>query len=606
MNFWNRNITIIITILIFPVHFINGQNCPVITKLNGAIDFTDGAIDMVWQNVEAHEILMDCENSNPTASDFSAIWKAGYNKKNHELYILVNVTDDSVTSNDLIPEDSSWFADHITLYLDLFKDGFTNYNDRNYNFQFLPYKNGYSCTIGQESYFYGEYDYIDSLDKNKTANGWFIELLLSFENLTNNQELYYIDTIGFDVAITDNDNGYGVRKHRLAWRDLDIIAFQNPSLLGNVILDQKLNASFIPTCAAEFNYTDYTKTGSSEVRVSFNDQTETNDEIINWSWTFGDNSYISINNPEHIYNPLYKNTNTCLYITTKYGCNSSICKKLIPSPKNSLFGNINLTSDPTSEWYVIAFQKQNNQFMPVDQSSMDNNNFEFTEIKNGEYIFYAMPEEKDDNYFPTYFVNSLYWQKATVIPVDTNTFDIDIHLQPITFNLTGIATITGRLVNAQGNVPIILAGKNHNPLTYTLTSSNGKFKFNDLPFGEYYIYPEYPNYDNSKKYVLLNPENPVLDFTLNSITSVNINDNFNHSKYDIIYNKTQDELIINATYPYAKNIEIFIYNILGKKLLIKIVKLYETEKISLKNINSKTLIIVITDDKSFYTQKIIR
>jgi PKD repeat protein len=580
------------------------QTIPKIDVFTESINVTDGEIDAVWDNIEAQHILLDLEELNPGNEDLSGYWKAVYNPINHELFILINVKDDYVTSYDLIPLDALWNADHLTVYLDLFGDDFPHNNQANYYFTLYPESNDYNGRVGINSISLGEHNYIDGIDKNKTEAGWFVELKFDLENLSGNNDLFYIDTIGFEVALSDNDKGYGERKHRISWSDLNDNVWDNPSLLGKIILDDKTNASFIPACKTDFTFEDFALTGSEDVRVEFFDKTETDDEIINWSWTFGDETFISEKDPEHIYNTITSNTDACLFITTRYGCNSSICKQIIPAVRHSLFGKLNTFNSLFGSWKVIAFQKINNKYFVIDYALMNNNDFEFNELISGDYLFYALPEEEGENSFPTYFVNAYKWQKSDVISIETNIFDIDLYLNPTLLNISGIGTISGKLLNAPKGIPIILAGKNQNPLTYSLTSNTGKFEFSQIPYGEYIIYPEYPNLDNSGLPIELTPENYLVDdLEFDILISANFSRTF-ADNYKISY--SQNELIISSNLSQPQDLSIKIYNTLGQTLYSKTSVFYKNDVIETVNLNSDILLIYLVDEQSTICYKVVR
>lgn len=580
------------------------QIIPKIENITSTINFEDSIIDPVWSSITKHKIVLS-ETYYPNPIDFSGYWKAAYNSEKQEFYVLVEITDDIVTGYNLFGE-SYWDADHLTIYFNLFRDHFPKPNRSNFFFNLYPHSGLYQGSVGGNGIPLDYHDYLNGFDKNVSEKGWFVEVMISLQDLTNTQEINYIDTIGFDVSISDNDLGYGIKKYRLAWNDPVGEIWNTPSLLGSIVLDDKSTASFKPTCVADFTYKDYEKDNGEQLQVNFIDNTETNDEIINWSWTFGDGDYISRKNPIHTYGPITTNTQACMFVTTNHGCNDSVCKPIIRTQKYSLMGNINSETTLDNNWKVVAFKKESGSFNVIEYAAMNTNKFEFSNLINGNYLFYALPAVVDENNFPTYFVNEDKWQNADFIEVENNTFDVDIHLNPVTFNYTGSGSIHGKLLTNQRGIPIILAGKSSGAFIYTLTGTSGIFEFNQIPFGEYLVYPEYPNLNNSGQNVVLSPENPSVDnINFSNVVSI-INSRKSNANYHVYYSKNNDAIIVNANKASVNNINLSIYNLYGQILYSTNTKIANSISIEANNFNSKILMVYINDNKSSSLVKIVK
>lgn len=582
------------------------QEIPSIEQVNARINAEDGMIDPLWDNIDSFINELDYYDSNPQAPDFEVHWKGAYNKNEKELYLLISITDDSVSTNEFIHPDTSYNADHISLYIDLFADGFPHLNEANYYFLFLPYIDGYTGRIGSRSINPEERNYIEAFDKVITDEGWFVELFISLENLTQSSELNYIDTIGFDVAVSDNDLGRWTRKHRMSWSDVTSGVYANPSLLGKLVLDDKSDAPFIPNCKADFSYTDYQTSGSDEVSIQFADETETNDEIINWSWTFGDDNYTTEEDPEHSYDRIFYNTEACLFVTTKNGCNSSLCKRIVLDSRFTLEGTLNSLTNTNDSWNISAFKKDGTSFTLVDQSIMDGTAFEFTKFNEGNYLLYALPEEVDHQNLPTYFVESEKWQDADVLPISSDIFDIDINLNETKIELVGSGSISGKISKRQKGVPIILAGENRTPLNYTLTNGLGRFNITNVPFGKYIVYPEYPEWDNTGIRVDLSPDNPIAEdivFDKNKTTSIFLNKE--KEEFHVRYDKATQIIEILPRTSRNTNYSISIYTIDGKKLYFGKLSGIENTNISTRGFNSNIILVKILGDNYLYSSKLV-
>ena len=585
------------------------SQAPIIDTFQTSINFADGVIDSRWNTIVAHQLLASTTSIPPEESDLSGYWKAGYDPENQFFYVLIKIKDDTITSEELIHPDTLYSADHITVYLDLYNDGFSSYTDGYFTFTLFPLTDQYTGRIGPNSFPLGNYDYIESIDKNTTADGWFVEMLFSFKDLLNKQEVLFIDTIGFEAVIADNDDGIGERDYRLSWNDPNVIAWIDPSVMRDIILDRKLNATFKPTCSADLDYEIVSDNGAGLVQVSFGDRSTSNDEIINWSWEFGDNNYSLLQNPVHNYNPFIQNTNSCLYITTKNGCNSKMCKPVyLPPEQYSLNGKVRGTINSSNGWKVIAFQEQGSEYMTFETYSLNNEGFEFASLEEGNYLLYALPEEVDINYFPTYFVNKQHWQQCDNITVNGDVYDVDILLNSYSSDISGPGSISGSLLQETEGIPIVLAGKNGHALKYTLTDATGEFIFNELPYGTFLVYPEFPGMDNSGITIQLSAELPDWNMIQYSdkFLKFDLKPSATHSNYQINYNRNHKELLITSDNKPSKNTKIFIYSILGELLYSCQSGFIGSKTIYTGNFNSDLLFVQIWDGKTPFIKKFLK
>ncbi|MBN1116190.1 MAG: hypothetical protein JXA77_03230 [Bacteroidales bacterium] len=611
MNSNRKNISFLILLFFFIISVIPGSiyaQDPVIDTFSTSISFNDGIIDSRWTTVKANQLLEYNTETFPEESDLSGYWKAGYNPESHLFYVLVDVKDDSITSEQFVYPDSLYYADHITIYFDLFNDGFSYYNRGYSTFALFPLTEQYQGRVGQTSFGLGDYSYIEKIDKNITSDGWFMEILFNFETLMGSSDLQFIDTIGFEAVISDNDKGWGRRDFRLSWNDPNVSVWENPTLMRDIILDKKLNATFKPTCSADFEYADYLNNGEGRVGFHFSDQSTSNDEIINWSWEFGDNDNQSTQNPNHIYDPFSENINACLFLTTRNGCNSSYCNSIIiPNKQFSLEGNVHGELNFANNWKVLAFINAGSQYQLFDSYELSGTGFSFPALDRGNYLLYALPEETDNNSFPGYFVNKEHWQESDLINVNGNVFDVDIQLNSIPYDISGSGSVSGSLNQSTQGIPIILSGENGHQLKYTLSGKSGEFYFNELPFGKYIVYPEYPGFNNAGQSITLTAEYPDrtgVQFNQQGILSTTALPE-TPSRFEIKYNQSAKELQITNLYDTNRPVRITIYNMLGDLLYSNYSNLSGSTTIDAGNFNARILLIHILDGKTIQAEKII-
>jgi PKD repeat protein len=149
--------------------------------------------------------------------------------------------------------------------------------------------------------------------------------------------------------------------------------------------------------------------------------------------------------------------------------------------------------------------------------------YAFPRILNGSYNVRAALTPGSVHYqdfFPTYFSESLHWKDAGSVDIsESNAYLSDVHLLPTTDSLTGEGRITGTIVRAQPKgwfkeIPdgeVLLFSEQLNPLKFTFSDKTGRFELNNLPFGAYYLYVEYPGKYSRFTAVWLDSATPLAD-----------------------------------------------------------------------------------------------
>jgi hypothetical protein len=153
-------------------------------------------------------------------------------------------------------------------------------------------------------------------------------------------------------------------------------------------------------------------------------------------------------------------------------------------------------------------------------------------VPEGNYYLHAIPFTNINDtisYLPTFYLNSVFWQTATIINLGTPQNPYDIHL--VSFDMVdgGIYTINGQIVNSGkslsvANQEVLLFDSQGNIVQFTFTDANGNFTFSSLPAGTYSINPVIPGLTTYPFYVVLNentsPAYVRMVISGNTITSV--------------------------------------------------------------------------------------
>ncbi len=217
----------------------------------------------------------------------------------------------------------------------------------------------------------------------------------------------------------------------------------------------------------------------------------------------------------------------------------------------SVFAGTNLL--PEGQIYLLNYNKST--FSSVKSNSIVNGNFKFENINTGQYILYVIPEFNYDflyfpKYLPTYYGKSYSWQKSLSSNISKGNLNLNINLLSYQKPFCGDKIISGQLkfnkmFGGINNlpIPVILLNKDGIPMDFRIADKHsGRFVFEYLPEGVYYIHPEIPglkttdfrihinnnNYNQSNEYninFLVDEENIEIEEQSDDIVPV-LSDNF--------------------------------------------------------------------------------
>ena len=250
--------------------------------------------------------------------------------------------------------------------------------------------------------------------------------------------------------------------------------------------------------------------------VQFTDQTVATNPIIQWAWSFGDGSTSSLQNPTHIYS-LPGNYMVDLVVTDGNGCSFTAYNGFIvpPGSGNSIINGSVYAGDQTLSLAIIQLIQIDSTGYPLSiQNTVPgmNNLFEFNNVPEGNYYLHAIPFTNINDtisYLPTFYLNSVFWQTATILNLGTPQNPYNIHLVSYDMVDDGIYTINGQIVNSGKSLSVadqevLLFDSQGNIVQFTFTDANGNFTFNSLPAGTYSINPVIPGLTTYPFYVVLN------------------------------------------------------------------------------------------------------
>jgi len=193
-------------------------------------------------------------------------------------------------------------------------------------------------------------------------------------------------------------------------------------------------------------------------------------------------------------------------------CSDSICKYFETAMYYNLGGHLfagelpinnPVSSGDTGVAYI--FRIDGRGLLPFDTCRFTElGYFAFPQLLNGEYLVRAMLTQgssRYSGYFPGYSQSSLTWQDAdTVRLTDSSNYVSDIILMPTADLPQGEGSITGRVLEINPGIvseevldaEVILYDGQFRPVRFTFSGMDGKYLFQGLPYGAYYLSVEYP------------------------------------------------------------------------------------------------------------------
>ncbi len=321
--------------------------------------------------------------------------------------------------------------------------------------------------------------------------------------------------------------------------------------------------------------------------------------IDNWSWDFGDGYQSTSINPSHEYaqNGTYY---VCLTISSNDSnsvCTDTYCYNLEVGSLVNMFnleGQVKADNFPVDEGLVSVYSVDSS-YVLINTAIIDSSGHYYFMLPAGQYIVRAELSQNSifyGQYAPTYYINSLNWQQATIINLDHNLVDVNIDLIRFDSIYTGIGSINGMLsVNNKNlittSAEIILLNTSNQPVSCTKTNNNSFFSFNNLGLTDYKVYAEIPGYTSIPVPVTLSQNNPVAS-GLNLVICTSIHDFTKTLESAKVYpNPVVDVMTLETNMNNAQEVVCNIYNLMGVKIDSKTIRMD-------KGINS-----VLFDSKSW-------
>jgi hypothetical protein len=371
------------------------------------------------------------------------------------------------------------------------------------------------------------------------------DIYITSDTITNNGFQHYsivkTDIMGFyrDTVITTLEDGAlniylydfnnylqeATQYYRFTWSD-------NYQMIANfAIFDPNATSNLQANFRAEKD----TITGNN-MSVIFRDMTF-GYKIKSWSWDFGDGTYSSVQDPDHIYEEpgIYLVTLTVSAYPPEYEYyqTSTIVKQVEVGLQEyfHLGGHVFTGMYPPIDVGLAYLYMINEEsvYIPIDTAVIDTlGYYYFYQLIEGNYTTKARLDEGSafyGQYIPTYLGNVLAWDNSVRLELTANNWECDIHLIESAGIPSGKGQIVGQMLYdtsltnnplvPAGDIEVVLMGVEGSHITCKVSDLGGSFTFPNLAFGTYQLYPDVAGVPTSPVYVTISEDKPVAeDFSL--------------------------------------------------------------------------------------------
>ncbi len=216
-------------------------------------------------------------------------------------------------------------------------------------------------------------------------------------------------------------------------------------------------------------------------------------------WSFGDGS-MSVGSPQYHHFSEDGEYEVCLQIEDDASfCFSSTCTNLTIGEQftDSIYGKVKAGPNLLPEGYAVLYSVADILFDIVEVSPINSGYFSFLVPRDKEYAIQFFPEfDYNYNYFPvyfpTYYSESETWETTEFVSsYPQNNLGI-IQLLSYDEMVYGHGAINGEVTNNASAINqkpkvAMLYNLNNQLIKAQLVDEFGKFRFEEIPFGQYYI-----------------------------------------------------------------------------------------------------------------------
>jgi len=464
-----------------------------------------------------------------------------------------------------------------------------------------------------------------------------------FDEITNqavaNHQIYFTKDNNFlqTQSATTDVNGYYSKAINVNLLDSSVLSIKTYSICQNnwIEYSDTVNVGFEPyqkdfyicgfkenenQCFTKFIY----HVNNQDLQVDFNEISLS--PIKNINWTLGDTNTNTTTFFTHQYKDAGK-YKVCLNNTYLDNCDATYCEEIEVGNKFNISGQVYAGNNLLPKGNAILYKYLNNNYLYQNITEIKNGNFEFENIFQANYSIYAIPIFEIDTiyfpkYFPTYNYNNLNWSENKNLNINSNINNINISLNKYNVLYYGKSAISGEFFFNSGNktvnkeITVLLYNSQNQVIAFSSLDDNNKYYFENLPLGNYKIYPENAGRTSTPALINLNSNisqlsnldfkvsNTIIEYIENASKNININ-----SLAKIYPNPFYDILNININDSNIKNFKVEIFDLFGKKVFTNNFNFSENQIINL-NLAYLTkgmyFIKIYEDKKNILNEKIIK
>ena len=317
-------------------------------------------------------------------------------------------------------------------------------------------------------YLYDEDGFLDKTATDDTGRYFF--------ELNSEKDLLYIKTVGFCGFWDTYTDSVNLGKHTIF--EIDFRICHN---LAPIACDSK-----------------FTVRPESEYIFSFTPISQTN-EFSTYEWHFGDGETSSDSKPEHRFDEqgVY---NVSLIMQNPLGCIDTATKEVLVGPQSYVRGCIETNDNYLSNAFIwlIGFDSHQNSIVNTIVPDAQGK-FHFWCESQTKYLLKLVPDFSISNYsprlLPTYLGNAYYWQDAEVLNIGHEIKELVLVTLESDFIPHGFNEIHGYIHQEDDSIKlpmtVYLLDETQEPIDFARVKE-GKFDFENLPSGSYFVLPESP------------------------------------------------------------------------------------------------------------------
>ena len=212
-------------------------------------------------------------------------------------------------------------------------------------------------------------------------------------------------------------------------------------------------------------------------------------------------------------------------------CSDSVCRVVKTAKYFNLGGHLFAGTFPINNpvstgdtGVAYVFRKEGSRLIPYDTAKFTSlGYYAFPKLLNGSYLLQAMLTPGSAHYadyFPSYYSQALKWSEAIPLNMtDSNAFAAHTYLVPNNLSISGQGMIRGKIMTAgmpEGTpglplAEVILFNGQMEPARFAVSEQSGKYLFQNLSYGAYYLYAEVPGKYSRLTAIWLDAVRPVAD-----------------------------------------------------------------------------------------------